>query len=227
MPVPMSPEPDFERLKARHRAVRDQQPEQLRLRIHRALSWLRRAGQAEDGDGRFLFLWIAFNAAYAQEIVDSSPLSEQARFRDYLERVCALDADGRIGALVWAQFPASIRVLLDNPFVFEPFWQHQRGQISADDWRQRFERARSTAHRALASGNTVLVLSVVFQRIYTLRNQLMHGGATWNSAVNRDQVRDCVRLLERLVPVFLELMIESRDDDWGPACYPVVPDASV
>lgn len=223
----MSIESDFERLKARHRAVRDQQPEHLRLRIHRALSWLQRAGRAEDADGRFLFLWIAFNAAYAQEIEDHRPLSEQGRFRDYLERVCTLDAGGQIGALVWEQFPASIRVLLDNPFVFEPFWQHQRGQLGADDWRRRFDGARTSAQRALAGGNTVLVLSVVFQRIYTLRNQLIHGGATWNSTVNRDQLRDCVRLLERLVPVFLRLMIESRDDDWGTACYPVVPDAAI
>ena len=34
------------------------------------------------------------------------------------------------------------------------------------------------------------VLSVVLSRIYTLRNQLMHGGATWSSSVNRDQIRD-------------------------------------
>ena len=28
----------------------------------------------------------------------------------------------------------------------------------------------------------------VNDRLYTLRNQMLHGGATWNSNVNRDQV---------------------------------------
>ena len=49
-------------LKVRHRAVRDRYPPDLNLRIHRALSWLKRAEMAEDDDGRFIFLWIAFNA---------------------------------------------------------------------------------------------------------------------------------------------------------------------
>ena len=30
----------------------------------------------------------------------------------------------------------------------------------------------------------------VFDRLYVLRNQLVHGGSTWNSGINRTQVRD-------------------------------------
>jgi len=55
-------------LRARHQTVRDGYPPDLNLRLHRALSWLKRAEMAEDDDGRFIFLWIAFNAAYAREI---------------------------------------------------------------------------------------------------------------------------------------------------------------
>src|SRR5690606_40907016 len=57
----------FQELKQRHRQERDAQHSNLRLRVHRALSWLDRAEQAEDLDGRFIFLWIAFNAAYATD----------------------------------------------------------------------------------------------------------------------------------------------------------------
>jgi hypothetical protein len=31
-------------------------------------------------------------------------------------------------------------------------------------------------------------IKVMFDRLYTLRNQLLHGGATWNGAVNRAQI---------------------------------------
>ena len=58
----------FQELKQRHRAEREGFHSNLSLRVHRALSWLSRAEQAEDPDGQFIFLWIAFNAAYATEI---------------------------------------------------------------------------------------------------------------------------------------------------------------
>src|SRR5690606_25406312 len=48
----------FQALKQRHRQERDNQHPNLRLRLHRALSWLDRAEQADDVDGRFVFLWI-------------------------------------------------------------------------------------------------------------------------------------------------------------------------
>ena len=55
-------------LKTRHRQVRDDQPEGLRVRIHRAISWLARAQrEAGDPDATFIFLCIALNAAYAHE----------------------------------------------------------------------------------------------------------------------------------------------------------------
>ncbi|MBO1996800.1 hypothetical protein J4714_13045 [Staphylococcus epidermidis] len=45
------------------------------------------------------------------------------------------------------------------------------------------------AHRLLELGDTPELLALIFQRIYTLRNQLVHGGATWNSQINRAQYR--------------------------------------
>ena len=58
-----------ENLKTRQRETRDKFPEALSLRVHRALSWLDRAEkETEDIDAKFIFLWVAFNAAYANEI---------------------------------------------------------------------------------------------------------------------------------------------------------------
>jgi hypothetical protein len=54
---------DHDTLKARQRAERHPHPTDLGLRVHRALSWLKRADhEADDQDARLLFLWIAFNA---------------------------------------------------------------------------------------------------------------------------------------------------------------------
>ena len=119
-------------LKQRHRLVRDGHPTNLSLRIHRALSWLNRAEQSEDMDGKFIFLWIAFNAAYAQELDDSDRTSDKATFTAFLQKLCDLDTNKHIDGLIWKEFSGSIRTLLDNPYVFHFFWEFQRGRIGEE-----------------------------------------------------------------------------------------------
>ena len=59
------------------------------------------------------------------------------------------------------------------------------------------------------------VLSIVLSRIYTLRNQLIHGGATWGSSVNREQLRDCTNFMAKLVPLVIEVMMDHPETLWG------------
>ncbi|EJN39502.1 hypothetical protein PMI38_00991 [Pseudomonas sp. GM84] len=213
---------DYQSLKTRHRNERDAHHPNLALRVHRALSWLHRAEQAEDVDGRFIFLWIAFNAAYATDIDEHHRLSEQEAFKAFLQKLCLLDTEHLIEKLVWSEFPGSIRALLDNPFVFQSFWEFQNGKITQAEWEQRLRGGKRAAHQALAERDTAKVLGVMFNRIYTLRNQLMHGGATWDGSVNRSQLRDCTKLLGKLVPLIILLMLDNPRTLWGDACYPVV-----
>ena len=213
---------NFEQLKNRHREIREHSPANLKLRVHRALSWLQRAEMAEDEDGRFIFLWIAFNAAYATEIDDNRRLSEQETFKGFLEKLCELDEHRQIEQLVWQEFSGSIRILLDTPVVLQSFWDFHSGKISETQWKERLAQGKRMASQALASGNTPQLLGVVFNRLYTLRNQLMHGGATWNGSVNRKQLKDCANLLGKLTPVIIALMMAHPQTLWGDACYPVV-----
>ena len=217
---------DYERLKERHRAERGPWHPNLSLRVHRALSWLHRAeqlGKADDTDGQFIVLWIAFNAAYATDIDEKHRESEQQTFRDFLEKLAELDkGHKRFDALVWTEFPKSIRVLLDNPYVFADFWKAQNGTLAEAAWEKNFEAANRAARTALGRQDTVTVLSVVLSRIYTLRNQLIHGGSTWGSSVNREQLRDCTNFMAKLVPLTIEVMMDHPETLWGQACYPVV-----
>ena len=41
-----------------------------------------------------------------------------------------------------------------------------------------------------------------------LRNQLVHGGATWGASVNREQMRDCTNFMAKLVPLVIEVMMD-------------------
>jgi hypothetical protein len=84
--------------------------------------------------------------------------------------------------------------------VFQPFWDYQNGKLTQEDWQGQFDRAKVAVQTALGRQDTATVIGIALSRIYTLRNQLIHGGATWGSSVNRDQIRDCVALMKKLVP---------------------------
>ena len=86
----------------------------------------------------------------------------------------------------------------------------------------RFATSKRRFAEALKARDTLTILSMLFDRLYVLRNQLIHGGATWNSGVNRDQMRDGTAILAFLVPVFIDLMMDAPDQDWGAPFYPVV-----
>jgi Apea-like HEPN len=210
MTMTNAPPMSHEALKAKQRALRDGFHENLGLRIHRALSWLRRAELAEgDPDARFIFLWIAFNAAYAEDVPDGTNVSERSVFDGFFVRILGFDNEQKIYNAIWKRFTGPIRLLLDNRYVFQPFWNHHNGLDGYGDWEERFNKSKTRLHQSLVAKDTRLVLSTVFDRLYVLRNQLIHGGATWDSSVNRSQIRDGVEILNFLVPIFIRLMMDN------------------
>jgi hypothetical protein len=208
-------------LKARLHASNEAHPESSRIRIHRAISWLARAeAEAGDPDAQFVFLWIAFNAAYARELgLEKSARDELEAF---FAQLLAMDTDKRLAKLLFEQFSGPIRTLIQNKFVFEPFWKALREHDASGRWESHFTTSSGTATRALLHGRTDVLLSVVFDRLYVLRNQLVHGGATWNSSVNREQVKDGARILLAMVPAMIDLMLDHPEVEFGEVLYPVV-----
>ncbi len=169
--------PCFKDLKTRQRRERDGWPSSFGLRIHRAISWTGRAEEENDDPAeKFLFLWIAFNAAYGGE---RNLLGERDAFETFFHRLCRLDGAHRLYDIVWTHFPGPIRLFLENRYVFAPFWAHVHGDGDAVDWEDRFAAAKRRFHIALRKKDTVAVLSLLFDRLYVLRNQIMHGGSTW------------------------------------------------
>ena len=210
-------------LKVRAHKIEQDCPDKFGLRIHRALSWLERAELCEnDDDARFIFLWISLNSAYADEI-HRLGAPAQSVLDQFLDRLVSLDHQNLLYELVWTKFEGPVRLLLDNQFVFQPFWDYQNGRIPESQWQRSFKGAKRKALWALRDkSKTATVLAILLARLYTLRNQLMHGGATWRGSVNRDQIRDGTAILNDLVPLVIHLLMDNPDEDWGDPCYPVV-----
>lgn len=212
----------FKALKAKQRATRDGFSEALTLRVHRAISWFGRAeAEKSDLDVRFILLLIAFNSAYASEI-GAQIASEKGAFRAYFDTLVQLDKGRRIYNAVWEKFAKEVRLLLSNRYVFAPFWHHHNGAEGYDDWEDRLAVSNRQTASAIKRLDTSRTLCNVFDRLYVLRNQLVHGGATWNSSVNRHQVQDGAAVLAWLLPVFIDIMMDNPGRDWGSPFYPVV-----
>ena len=213
----------FNSLKAKQRIIRDSFPEPVGLRVHRAISWLGRAEKERaDQDIRFILLWVAFNAAYAQDVSGGDHPAGREAFKVFFDLLVRLDAEKRIYNTVWGRFPNEIRVLLENKFVFAPFWHHQNGLPGYEDWSSGLVASQKAIAKAMAQQDTARLLSIVFDRLYVLRNQIVHGGATWNSSVNRRQLTDGAAVLGTLLPVFIDIMMDNPTQDWGKPFYPVV-----
>lgn len=197
---------------------RSEFPDNFRLRIHRALSWLKKAEETADLDTKFITLWIAFNAAYAREMDEH--MGEKSVLNGFLQRICILDQEQRVYDLIWQKFSGSIRLLVDNEFVFQPFWDFHNGEITEREWQKAFYLARDKVYSALENKKTDSILVHLFNRLYTLRNQLIHGGATFNSRVNRAQLKDGCNILSLLIPSMLQIMMENHNEiDWGKPYY--------
>ena len=212
-------------------------------RIRRARSWLERSEKSasdlkkakseEEKAGlhceQFIFLWIAFNAAYGyaliDENVDADYPGEREQFSRFLKEVLKRDDRQAIYTILWETYSGPIRILLDNQYVFGPFWEQVRGSQKVRDWRGQFRLSKKSVNNALKRHDVHGVLKEVFNRLYVLRNQIFHGGATFASGWGRDQVRDGSRIMASLVPVILDIMridIESNPDSetWGKVAYP-------
>ena len=194
-------------------------------RMRRARSWLDRSEQATSEGEQFIFLWIAFNAAYGSDASDSENLTQRRQFSDFLGKVLERDAGNEIESIIWDAFPGPIRILLENEYVFAPFWKWVQGEPEGDDWHERFERETASVRRKLSERDVHGILRIVFDRLYTLRNQMFHGGATFSEGWGQSQVHDGSRIMASLVPTVLEIMQLDIDSDpgaasWGAVAYP-------
>lgn len=208
-------------LKAKLKQCTEQHSEASRVRLHRAISWLSRSEkETNDSDAQIIFLWISFNAAYAKLFGFEN--TEREQLQKFIEKLVTNDSEKRLQKSLFEQFSGPIRVLIENKFVFEPFWRDLREHDDSGRWQLQFDESKKLALRAVMANQTEIVLTIVFDRLYVLRNQLIHGGATWNSKVNRSQIHDAVKILNSLIPIIIDLMLDHPDLEFGETLYPVV-----
>ena len=188
--------------------------------MHRAISWLKCAESHYDSedDLTVISLWIAFNCCYSIDSPVSLMTPERLKVKELIEKLILHDQENRIHNLLFKKYLKEITRIINNKYIFEPFWKAQKD--STVDWMRSFTKARRTARISLEKGETEVLFAIIIDRLYVLRNQLIHGGATYGGMINREQIKDAKGLLIDLIPIIIETMFNK--EDWGDIYYPVV-----
>jgi len=183
------------------------------IRIWRGLSWLERAEGAEDVEGRFISLWIAFNAVYGY-LEDGTSAPDHATWQKFLADIVAADGRDQLNTILWGEQLTVLR-LIDDKYLFRPFW------LGQPDAEEKLKRSRQRAMNSYTSRQTLAVLQELFERLYVMRQQVLHGAATSGSKLNRTTLSRCTDVLSHVMPAMIDIMIAAGPDaDWGEVCFP-------
>ncbi|WP_424408277.1 hypothetical protein [Pasteurella sp. PK-2025] len=68
--------------------------------------------------------------------------------------------------------------------------------------------------------DTPVILVIVFDLLYTLRNQILHDDTTLNSSANRSHLTDACKILSTVIPIILQVMMNNPKAIWGKGFYP-------
>ena len=208
-----------------------------RTRMRRALTWLEAANQFDtSADERFIFMWVSFNAVYGDEPLSGDEEDDSKKMMGFLGKV-KRHGDPLLRAVI-SEHKKDFIAVLENRYMNRFFWKWVREQednkeyehglmFYHDHWNRSGTGSKFLKKNRRLVHNTghAEFLRQVFWHLYTLRNQLLHGGATYRSSINRDSIKAGNKALALLLPVILEIIFthiknNPETNEWGRVWYP-------
>lgn len=187
------------------------------IRLHRAISWLEASEKAHSIDLAFISCWIGFNALYSSSEIDS-PKQESKKIWNFIKELSKSDQDDKLWILLCSENKSLTDKIVENELLFINFWNSMHNQL--EHWEESFFYSNQEIKIFYDQKNVAKYVSAIMQRIYLLRNQLVHGGATHQGRMNRVQVEHCNRLMNKLLPCMISIMMQYPKKNWGELCYP-------
>ena len=187
--------------------------------------WIDLARKTSDDDDcahvRFVFYWIAYEAAYKVEDSDSPDAPEGKRREAFHLQATWHDAIGLQEIL--SQHRESIVKLLELRQAHRSFWYRSKQQAtSVAEWNRKFQSRVRDAVRRLDNRETASTLDDIFSNLAVVRNQIVHGASAGSHSRGSTQVRLGAQLLHDLIPCFRDSIASNLDEDWGQPPFPRV-----
>ena len=190
------------------------------IRMHRAISWLYACEENVNDDLAFLSGWIGFNSCYSIP-PEKMGETEYARIWRFMQELLDEDNANLISSYVFDEQVGLIDALMNNQYLFRNFWISIH--IQEEGWMEEYETSNVRMHIDRDQKNTLNHCNSILQRVYVLRNQVIHGAATFESSMNREQMKVCNTFMYGFLLRVINVMIKNNTKDWGQINYPPLP----
>ena len=220
-------------------------------RIDRMSTWISHAeAEAISGEKeahiRFLFYWIAYEAAYHMNETGESEGGHGKERREFHLRLASHDR-GRLQSILRAQKDDVVGIL-ELRQAHPSFWKVRKVRKGSKDkvaetaeaWERDFGKWVRSARKRLNEAATERTgrdephdavryqrkiagtLNDLFENLSVVRHQIAHGGSAGSGSRGRTQVIRGAKLLSAFVPCFHEVIEDKPNEDWGEPPFPRV-----
>jgi len=205
-------------------------------RLSRAKSWLDAASVLEskskpgeiDHHTAFVYRYVAFNSLYGRWRTEESQRRAKTQFDLFFDNLGRLHSEDQSedGPNRWILPNALVQCkrhwvqLIDDEFLdSKGYWDIPE---HSENFREKYSSQKSTALRHLDWRNFKPLLHLIFDRIWVLRNQILHGCATFGpKSLGWESVERANPVLRAMIPAFRNLMEKYPDVvQWPPIPYP-------
>ena len=200
--------------------------ERNKRRIARMDTWISHAeaaGGDDDTHIRFLFYWIAYEAAY------QTYKTGKGR-RKWLHKKLARHEPSELQSILREQRDNIVHIL-ELRQAHPSFWR-EGSKVNADvttpeEWESAFRKqvrlAQECLDTAVRSGGKIsAALDDLFSNLSVVRNQIAHGANAGPESRGLTQVILGACLLKAFIPCFREIIRSNIREDWGEPPFPRV-----
>ena len=186
-------------------------------------TWIELAEAAPHEHVRFVFYWIAYEAAFQNYKNENRKITDKKQRDQFHEKLAKRDG-AKLRTILYANRGevADILKLRQAHSSFWNEWCEDKNVRIAEEWESNFKSRVELAIENLNKGKIGFTLNRLFDNLAIVRQQIVHGGSAGPRSRGRTQVRLGARLLKALVPCFRDSIQWNVDEDWGKPPYPRV-----
>ncbi len=203
-----------------------------RRRIERMDNWIKHAELFEDSKYdhiKFLFYWIAYEAGYKLQEWEN-PTEEYILRCRFHKKISECNYAKRDLQRVLKAVKSDADELLKLRQASRHFWYKKEGWgDNPKIWESKFKKSvqedcRFLEQAAFDGRSLVPALNALFENLSVVRNQIVHGGSSGEDSHGRNQVIWGTKILQSIIPQFLNFIQENKAVDWGEPPFPRVGD---
>ncbi len=210
-----------ENLRTSFKSKRSDWGESLRVRVHRAISWLESAEKySEDNDIALMSLMIGVHSCYLVNDFGFNQSQKMAsdNWSQFIINLRGTRELKKIQSIIFSQQGLGfLKAVAPNVYLAPDTYRS-----GLDAGQAQIEKTSSRLESFIRRRDTEKILSSYFYSLNLLRNVIAHGSRTYDSQLNAEAVEQGKLFLFQVLPMMIQAMIENPKTDWGEIEFPVV-----